>query len=77
MTKYGVLIISKIGQSNSKCRRKPIRILVSPLESVVASFQNRLKVEPVSKTSSVVALSIQPGNKASGRLLEYFNRYLQ
>jgi hypothetical protein len=34
----------------------------------VASFQND-KVEPVSKTSSVVALSITSGNKASGSFL--------
>jgi uncharacterized protein involved in exopolysaccharide biosynthesis len=48
---------------------KPIRILVSPLESVVASFQNRLKVEPVSK-SSVVALSITSPVIKRGRFLE-------
>ena len=60
MTQYGVLIISKLSRNNnhSSIKEKAIRILVSPLENVVQSFQNRLKVEPVSKTSSVVALSI-------------------
>ncbi|EIA10226.1 GumC family protein [Flavobacterium frigoris] len=60
MTKYGALIISKLGVSNQKLNTsgKSIRIVVRPLENVVQSFQGRLKVEPVSKSSSVVALSI-------------------
>jgi capsular exopolysaccharide synthesis family protein len=60
MTKYGVLVISKAVSKGHQqdLQNKSIRIVVNPLESVVASFQNRLKVEPVSKTSSVVALSI-------------------
>jgi len=60
MTKYGALIISKLGVSGRKLSTsvKSIRIVVRPLENVVQSFQGRLKVEPVSKTSSVVALSI-------------------
>lgn len=60
MTKYGALIISKLGVSGRKVDNagKSIKIVVSPLEDVVKSFQDRLKVEPVSKTSSVVALSI-------------------
>ena len=60
MTKHGVLIISKLASKvpAKDHMDKGIRILVSPLEDVVASFQSRLKVEPVSKTSSVVLLSI-------------------
>ena len=60
MTKHGVLIISKVAPKVPAKDQmdKGIRILVSPLEDVVASFQSRLKVEPVSKTSSVVLLSI-------------------
>jgi tyrosine-protein kinase Etk/Wzc len=60
MTKYGVLIISKLGSNVSwkNNQEQSLRILVSPLEDVVASFQNRLKVDPVSKTSSVVSLSL-------------------
>lgn len=60
MTKYGVLIISKSGATTrgTDYENKSIRILVSPLEDVVASFQGRLKVEPINKTSSVVSLSI-------------------
>ncbi|MFE3869282.1 GumC family protein [Flavobacterium sp. LS2P90] len=60
MTKYGVLIISKLVQhvEAKKFYDKSVKIRVSPLEDVVRSFQGRLKVEPVSKTSSVVTLSI-------------------
>jgi tyrosine-protein kinase Etk/Wzc len=60
MTKYGVLIISKLGSNVSwkNNQEQSLRILVSPLQDVVASFQNRLKVDPVSKTSSVVSLSL-------------------
>ena len=59
-TKYGNLIVSKAKYDNTIVVRdyKTIRILVSPLRDVVESFRNRLKVEPISKTSSVVAVSI-------------------
>lgn len=59
-TKYGVLIISKLESSDKKnnIAGKSIRIVVSPLESVVQSFQSRLNVQPVNKSSSVVALTI-------------------
>jgi tyrosine-protein kinase Etk/Wzc len=59
-TKYGVLIISKLsaGDQSIKSEVGQIKILVSPVENVTASYQGQLKVEPVSKTSSVVALSI-------------------
>lgn len=59
-TKYGRLIISKSSFNGSglKDSKKPISIVISPLENVVESFRNRLKVEPISKTSSVVSISI-------------------
>jgi len=31
---------------------------VAPIESVVGSYKGRLSIEPVSKTSSVVALTV-------------------
>jgi capsular exopolysaccharide synthesis family protein len=59
-TQYGRLIItkSKFSSDGIKDYHKSIAIIISPLENVVASFQGRLKVEPISKTSSVVAVSI-------------------
>lgn len=59
-TLIGDLIITKAKASTteSSLDEKPIYITVSPLESVTASFQGRLKVEPISKTSSVVEVSI-------------------
>ena len=59
-TRYGRLIItkSKFKGNEIKEYNKSVDITISPLENVVASFQGRLKVEPISKTSSVVAISI-------------------
>jgi capsular exopolysaccharide synthesis family protein len=59
-TKYGHLIInkSKLYEVDFEDDIKSISIIISPLEDVVGSFTNRLKVEPISKTSSVVAISI-------------------
>jgi capsular exopolysaccharide synthesis family protein len=59
-TRYGRLIItrSKFSSNGIKVYSKSISIVISPLENVVGSFQGRLKVEPISKTSSVVAVSI-------------------
>lgn len=59
-TQYGRLVITKSKFSNNgiKDHYKPLGIIISPLENVVGGFQGRLKVEPVSKTSSVVAISV-------------------
>jgi tyrosine-protein kinase Etk/Wzc len=59
-TRYGRLVItkSKFSSNGTKDYHKSLDIIISPLENVVGSFQGRLKVEPVSKTSSVVAISI-------------------
>jgi capsular exopolysaccharide synthesis family protein len=59
-TRYGRLIItkSKFYSNEVKHYRKSISIVISPLENVVGSFQGRLKVTPISKTSSVVDVSI-------------------
>ncbi|MFV5698722.1 GumC family protein [Flavobacterium sp. ZT3R17] len=55
-TKYGHLIIKKSKFIMDK--HKSISIIISPLEDVVEGFRNGLKVEPISKTSSVVSISI-------------------
>lgn len=59
-TRYGRLIITKpkYNSKEGKNYYESIDIIISPLENVVASFQGRLKVDPISKTSSVVAVSI-------------------
>ncbi len=58
-TRYGRLIISKSKFSNGmKNSQISVSIIVSPLINVVEGFQARLKVTPISKTSSVVDVSI-------------------
>lgn len=58
-TRNGDLIITKgNGSKNLSTVERPIRIIVTPLDNVVANFQGRLKVDPISKTSSVVNISI-------------------
>ncbi|MCI9846271.1 GumC family protein [Flavobacterium pectinovorum] len=59
-TSLGVLVIGKTafyGQNNFE-KKKPIRIVISPLDNVTEDFRKKLKVEPLSKTSSVVNVSI-------------------
>jgi tyrosine-protein kinase Etk/Wzc len=59
-TRNGDLIITKSTNKNNKFNNKDksLSISVNPLENVVASYMGRLKVNPVSKTSSVVEISI-------------------
>jgi tyrosine-protein kinase Etk/Wzc len=59
-TSIGILIINKtvFYQQNYIGKDKLIRIIINPLESVTASFKNKLSVEAISKTSSVVNVSI-------------------
>ncbi|MDI5895606.1 GumC family protein [Flavobacterium algoritolerans] len=59
-TKYGTLVINKLGDAMGAfhVNGTPIAILITPLKNVVQSFKNRLKVNPLSKTSSVVEVSI-------------------
>jgi capsular exopolysaccharide synthesis family protein len=59
-TRYGDLLIGKpIDKGYQyKGNAEGINIVVSPLKNVVASFQSRLKVTSISKTSSVVEVSI-------------------
>nr|WP_314836801.1 polysaccharide biosynthesis tyrosine autokinase [uncultured Flavobacterium sp.] len=58
-TVYGDLIVSKsLVGSKQLDGNTAINILIRPLEDVAASFKSRLKVTPLSKTSSVVDLTI-------------------
>ncbi|WP_304199897.1 polysaccharide biosynthesis tyrosine autokinase [Flavobacterium alvei] len=59
-TRNGDLIITKvIPKGNAIVDDNPINIMVSPLENVVESFRKRTTVDPVSKTSSVVVISMK------------------
>ncbi|MEO8254527.1 MAG: Wzz/FepE/Etk N-terminal domain-containing protein, partial [Flavobacterium sp.] len=59
-TTLGKLIIGKTAfyKKNTIGKLGSIQIAISPLDNVTASYRNRLKIEPISKTSSVVTVSI-------------------
>ncbi|MEL1254260.1 polysaccharide biosynthesis tyrosine autokinase [Flavobacterium sp. DGU38] len=73
VTSIGTLIIGKTAfyNKNNIGKGKSIRIIISPLENVTANFRKRVKVEPVSKTSSVVTVSItDPVQKRAEEFLD-------
>lgn len=59
-TKIGYLIIEKTAfyKKNHNGRFESIRIILNPLDELTEGFRQRVKVEPISKTSSVVNISI-------------------
>ncbi|WPO79083.1 polysaccharide biosynthesis tyrosine autokinase [Flavobacterium sp. KACC 22761] len=59
-TKIGILTIEKTAfyAKNHTGRFESIRIVINPLDELTESFRKKLKVEPISKTSSVVNISI-------------------
>lgn len=59
-TVYGKFIINKTisVDNNPTLNFSTASIIISPLTSVANSFRGRLKVDPVSKTSSVVGISV-------------------
>ncbi|OOV18775.1 tyrosine-protein kinase [Flavobacterium sp. LM4] len=72
-TTIGVLIIAKTAfyKQNNIGKNKSIRIVINPIESITASFRNRLKVEAISKSSSVVNVSItDPVQKKAEEFLD-------
>jgi tyrosine-protein kinase Etk/Wzc len=72
-TPNGDLIITKSSTKNNpfKDKDKSLHISVNPLEKVVVSYMGRLKVNPVSKTSSVVEISIvDPVTKRAEEFLD-------
>lgn len=60
VTKFGTLVINKSLSNNNVFseNHEPITIVISPLENIAASFRARLIVAPLSKTSSIVELSV-------------------
>ncbi|WP_281637503.1 GumC family protein [Flavobacterium marginilacus] len=60
-TQYGQIIIrkSKIKVDDLKEKFGKFSIVISPLEDIVDSFRERVSVNPISKTSSVVEISIK------------------
>jgi len=59
-TRVGTLVLTKTSfyGKNHTGRFKSIKILINPLDEITEGFRQGLKVEPVSKTSSVVNISI-------------------
>lgn len=59
-TRVGVLILNKTPfyAKNHTGRFESIRIFINPLDELTEGFRKKLKVEPISKTSSVVNISI-------------------
>ncbi len=60
LTRIGILIIEKtvFYEKYHTDRFESIRIAISPLDDVTEAFREKLKVEPINKTSSVVNISI-------------------
>lgn len=59
-TRFGILIIEKTEYYGGKDfeNDKSIKIVISPIDNVTAGVRNRLKIEAISKTSSVVNVSL-------------------
>ncbi|OXA77576.1 capsular exopolysaccharide family [Flavobacterium aquidurense] len=72
-TRIGTLALTKTSfyGKNHTGRFKSVRIVGSPLDEVTEGFRKGLKVEPVSKTSSVVNISIaDPVSKKAENFLD-------
>lgn len=66
-TQYGDLIITKV----NGIKQNPIgnlSIIVNPLKNVAASYRGRLSIEPLTKGSNVVVLSISDGVEKKAEL---------
>lgn len=73
-TRNGDLIVSKSSNLGNKfyTEDKALRISVNPLENVIASYMARLKVNPISKMSSVVEITItDPVTKRAEDFLDH------
>lgn len=59
-TTLGILFINKTNNivDGNSVHYKSIKISINPVESVAESYKGRINVEPISKTSSVVNISI-------------------
>ncbi|MNX60672.1 Tyrosine-protein kinase etk [compost metagenome] len=72
-TRIGTLVLTKTPfyGKNHTGRFKSVRIVINPLDEVTEGFRKGLKVEPVSKTSSVVNISISdPVSKKAENFLD-------
>ena len=75
-TKYGDLIINRlIEEKNSNSNNAEITIFVLPIEDVVDSFKNRLEITSLSKTSSVVSVSIT--DPVTKKAEDFLNKLIQ
>jgi len=72
-TRIGTLIIQKTAfyGKNHTGRFESIRIVINQLDELAEGFRQKLKVEPISKTSSVVSISISdPVSKKAENFLD-------
>jgi tyrosine-protein kinase Etk/Wzc len=72
-TQIGTLIIEKTSfyGKNHTGRFESIRIIINPLDELAEDFRQKLKVDPISKTSSVVSISISdPVSKKAEEFLD-------
>ena len=72
-TQIGTLIIEKtlFFENNHTGRFESIRIVINQLDELAEGFRQKLKVEPISKTSSVVSISISdPVSKKAENFLD-------
>ncbi|MEN2400547.1 polysaccharide biosynthesis tyrosine autokinase [Flavobacterium sp. MC2016-06] len=76
-TELGTLVINKTSLygKNHTGRFKTIKILIRPLDDLSEYFRNKLKVESISKTSSVVNISIS--DAVSKKAEEFLDNMIQ
>jgi tyrosine-protein kinase Etk/Wzc len=76
-TTIGELIVNKTAFYNkdNHSKNNSVRIIISPLDNVTAGFRSRLKVEPISKTSSVVNVTVT--DPVQKKAEDFLNRMIQ
>lgn len=76
-TVAGILTIDKnhLFDKNSIENFKNIRIVITPLDELAESFRRRIKIEPISKTSSVVDISIT--DPVAAKAEDFLNNMIQ
>jgi tyrosine-protein kinase Etk/Wzc len=72
-TKYGYLTINK--SDNQKKENRILSIVVSPLDQVVSSFRNRIKIAPSPTAAGFVSVSIVDNSIAKAET--FLNNYIQ
>ncbi|MCF8322909.1 MAG: polysaccharide biosynthesis tyrosine autokinase [Flavobacterium sp.] len=76
-TKYGYLTINKSEERQNSYRKenRNISIVVSPLDQVVSSFRNRIKIAPSPTAAGFVSVSIVDNSIAKAET--FLNNYIQ